>query len=139
MNDDLKLEVLKCFRKEVEEVRNDLKEIAKQHAVLAITNENNVSENKDMRSEMILQGKANTEQYVRIDIIEKRLVQHKQDSENNYKDLQRQLSLIADSFTSFKTSVLERLDKNKGRDTVLLFLATSGLGSLVIKIWFMGG
>lgn len=139
MSDDIKMEVLKCLRKEVEEVRADMKSITKEHTVLAIQNENGVGENKEMRTELISLGKSNTEQHVRIDILERRLVQHKQESENNYKDLQRQLSLIADSFTLFKTSVLERLDKNKGRDTVLLFLVTGGLGSLVIKTFFLGG
>lgn len=125
MSDDNKIELeVKCLRKECEVLRADQLEIVKGNVVLHIQNEQLVTDSKTMKIEVASLSKSNTEIHVKHDMLEKRHLQHSLRHDNNYKELQENLS-------SFKGDVLSRLDSMGGRDSVLKVVFGTIIGIFV--------
>lgn len=101
---------------------------------------------KEIRSEMAMISKDVTSQAVKGNEIERRLVQHSERHENNYKELKdefrREFHDIKEDFSVFKGAVLKRLDSNSGRDAVIKFLlgaaVTAIIGGIVTYRMFGG-
>ncbi len=141
LEEELKLEVLRSFRKETEESRKEMSGISRVHAIQSEKMENQSERMIKMQSEINDNNKDMLVLSAKHEELARRQVEHnaRLDAkiDNHYQILCNDIKNLKDGLSGFKAAVLKQLDRNSGRDAVLKVLITGSLATLLIKT-FLG-
>ncbi len=143
MEEDVKLEVLTSLRKDVKEVRCELRDIVKDFVGVKIVSGNNERNNRELQQDMVANGKDVVALAVKHEQLERRHVQHNKrldvKIDSNYKDLRTDIQNIKVGIDKFQVKIFDEVNdigktiaKWSGRDSILKLLFGGVLGGILV-------